>query len=101
LILEIIVHRYLTALTFPYLTFLNCNFINLDFRFTYFIEWEFNNLYMSGACFTKYQVIGPKFNKMLHLSILTIYDSKIQKSKKWIEVECWDNVEEIINKLKD
>ena len=91
--MEIIVHRYFTALTFPDLIFLNCNFIKVVYKIYRF--------YISGACFTKCQIIRPKFYKMLHLSTLIIYDSKIQKLKKWIIVDCWDNVEEIINKLKN
>jgi hypothetical protein len=54
---------------------------------------------MGGAVFTECEFIKPKFNKIRFLESLTLSKSKIWNSKKWIEVNAFDNLEKIINEL--
>ena len=143
---EVIHSHDLMGLTFAHLTFLDCNFRNIDFRHTYFsscdftncnftetlflkseldycsfknckifqsdfsranfiashlIDCQFDDVDMGGAVFTECEFIKPKFNKTCFLESLTLDGSKIWNSKKWIEVNAFDNVSKIIHDLED
>ena len=143
---EVIRSHDLMGLMFSNLTFLDCNFIDIDFRHTNFISCDFTNcnftktlflkselddcsfknskifnsdfsranfiashlidcefydVDMGGAVFTECEFIKPKFNKIRFLESLTLSRSKIWNSKKWIEVNAFDNIFKIINELED
>jgi hypothetical protein len=65
------------------------------------IDCQFDDVDMGGAVFTECAFIKPKFNKIRFLESLTLSRSKIWNSKKWIEVNAFDNFEKIVNELED
>jgi len=89
----------------------DCNFKNSkifksDFSRSNFIashlrDCQFDDVNMSGAVFTECVFIKPKFNNIRFLDFLTLSRSKIWNSKKWIEVNAFDNIVNIINELED
>ena len=50
---EVISYHYLMELTFARLTFLNCNFINIDFKHSHFISCDFKNCSFTQTLFIK------------------------------------------------
>jgi uncharacterized protein YjbI with pentapeptide repeats len=50
---EVISNRNLMALTFGRLTFLNCRFINIDFKHSHFISCDFKNCSFDQTLFIK------------------------------------------------
>jgi hypothetical protein len=68
---------------------------------SHFLDCQFDDVDMGGAVFTECEFIKPKFDKRCFLKSLTLSRSKIWNSKKWIEVDTWDNVSKIINELED
>jgi hypothetical protein len=66
-----------------------------------FTDCQFDIVDMAGAVFTQCELIQPKFHKVRFLESVTLSKSKIWNSKKWIEVDTWDNVSKIINELED
>ena len=109
---EVIRSHDLMGLTFAHLTFLDCNFIDIDLRYTNFISCDFTNcnfknckifqsdlrlvnfmesnftdcqfdiVDMGGAVFTQCELIQPKFHKVRFLESVTLSKSKIWNSKK-------------------
>ena len=75
------------------------DFSRANFIKSHFIDCKFDDVDMGGAVFTECEFIKPKFNKIRFLESLTLSKSKIWNSKKWIEVNAFDNLEKIINEL--
>jgi hypothetical protein len=68
---------------------------------SHLIDCQFDDVNMGGAVFTECEFIKPKFNKRCFLDSVTLSRSKIWNSKKWIEVNTFDNFSKIIDELKD
>ncbi len=128
---EVVRSHDLMVLTFTHLTFLDWKFIDIDFRNTIFISCDFTNcnfknckifqsdlvkanimesnfknchfdiVNMAGAVFTQCELIHPKFHKVPSVESVTLSKSKIWNSKKYIEVNTFDNVSKIVDDLKD
>ena len=89
----------------------NCNFKNCkifqsdlvraNFIASHLIDCEFDDVDMGGAVFKECEFIKPKFHKVPSLECVTLSKSKIWNSKKWIEVNAFDNVSKIVDDLKD
>jgi hypothetical protein len=56
---------------------------------------------MAGVDFTKCEFVEPKFIKVKFLPSVIFDQLKILKSNKWIEVNSFDNFEDIIHKMED
>ena len=82
------------------------DFSRADFIASHFIDCEFDDIDMEEAVFTKCEFIRPKFNKTCDLKSVTLSKSKIWNSKKWIEVNIFENLDfdnllKIINELEN
>ena len=66
-----------------------------------FTDCQFDIVNITGAVFTQYKLIQPKFHKVRFLESITLSKSKIWNSKKCIEVNTFDNVSKIVDDLKD
>ena len=64
-------------------------------------DCQFDSVDIAGGVFTQCELIQPKFHKVRFLESVTLSKSKICNSKKSIEVNTFDNVSKIVNKLKD
>jgi uncharacterized protein YjbI with pentapeptide repeats len=76
------------------------DFSRANFIASHLIDCQFDDVDMGGAVFTECEFIKPKFNKIRFLESLTLSRSKIWNSKKWIEVNAFDNIFKIINELE-
>lgn len=66
-----------------------------------FTDCQFDSVDMAGAVLTHCELIQPKFHKVPSLESVTLSKSKIWNSKKYIEVNTFDNVSKIVDDLKD
>jgi uncharacterized protein YjbI with pentapeptide repeats len=68
------------------------DFTRANFIESHLIDCEFYDVDMKGAVFTECEFIRPKFDKTCFVKSLTLSRSKIWNSKKWIEVNTFDNI---------
>lgn len=74
---------------------------NTEFIESNFINCEFNEVDMIGTFFLDCEFIKPKFDPIHRLNSAILSQSKIWNSEKWIKVNAFNNLEKIINELKD
>jgi len=77
------------------------DFSRANFIASHLIDCQFDDVDMGGAVFTECEFIKLWFNKIRFLESLTLSRSKIWNSKKWIEVNAFDDSFKIINELED